>query len=352
MEKEQLNNIITWVLILIVLVLAYMVLKPILIAIIFGFIFGYIFRPVEKKLRKVFRNKTLSTIIMLVFLLSLIIIPIVSFTPTLIRQTFQVYGDLQAFDLSAIFNKISTPLLSEEIIHRLDTSLNSFINQSVNSIMQSFSKILINIPGILLQIFVTFFIFFFVIRDFEVLNKYIAKISPFSIGTGKMLSNEFKSVTNAVLMGQVLVGLIQGLLMGLGFLILGFNNILTLTVLSMVLSIIPIIGPWLVWGPAALFLLMQGDTTIAIILALYGAIFVSNIDNLIRPYFLSRSSNLPVVVSLVGTVGGLMVFGIIGLILGPLILAYALIVIEMYKSGKFTKLYKIERRDEIKSKKL
>ncbi len=338
MRKSQLNNIIIWGIVLVILILTFIVLRPIFIAIIFGFLLGYIFKPVEKRLRKLVRNKTLSTLIILIALLALIIIPIVSFTPTLVQQTFEVYGEMQDFDLSTVFSYFSTPFLNDEIIYQLDVSLNSFIDQAIQQIMQSFSDVIINIPGLLLQIFVAFFTFFFVVKDFDKLNHYVYKISPFSKGAGKMIANEFKSVTNAVLMGQVLVGLIQGLLMGLGFLLLGFDNILTLTFLSMVLAIIPIIGPWLVWGPVAIYSLIQGDITTAIILSLYGAIFVSNIDNLIRPYFVSRSSNLPIAISLIGTVGGLMAFGIIGLIIGPLVLAYTLIVLEVYKDGKIIKL--------------
>ena len=73
---------------------------------------------------------------------------------------------------------------------------------------------------------------------------------------------------------------------------------------------------------------------------LYGAIFVSTIDNLLRPYLLARSSNLPVALGVIGTIGGLYLFGIAGLVLGPLILAYGLILIDFYKQGKLNELFK------------
>ena len=73
---------------------------------------------------------------------------------------------------------------------------------------------------------------------------------------------------------------------------------------------------------------------------LYGALFVGTIDNLLRPYLLSRQSNLPISVSIIGTIGGLYFFGILGLIFGPLIFAYALIIIEFYRKGKLDELFR------------
>ena len=105
------------------------------------------------------------------------------------------------------------------------------------------------------------------------------------------------------------------------------------------ISIIPIIGSWVVWLPVGIFLLIDGQTFSAIFLLLYGAIFVSTIDNIIRPYILSRQSDLPIALSVIGTIGGLYFFGIAGILLGPLILAYVLIIIEFYKEGKLKDLF-------------
>jgi len=91
--------------------------------------------------------------------------------------------------------------------------------------------------------------------------------------------------------------------------------------------------------PAGIFLIIAGQTFSGIFMLLYGAIFISTIDNLLRPYFLSRQSNLPVALSVIGTIGGLYFFGIAGLILGPLVLAYALIIIEFYQQGKLKELF-------------
>ena len=102
---------------------------------------------------------------------------------------------------------------------------------------------------------------------------------------------------------------------------------------------IPVLGSWIVWMPVGLFLIFTGQTFDGIFLLLYGALFISTIDNLIRPYILSKQSNLPIALSVIGTIGGLYFFGIAGLILGPLVLAYVLIIIEFYQQGKLKDLF-------------
>ena len=207
----------------------------------------------------------------------------------------------------------------------------------------------VNLPNIVIQVFVFAFTFFFAIKDSDKLAQYFSDLSPFSKATERRFMREFRGITNSVIIGQVFIGIVQGVALGLCLWILGFENVLSWTIITSIVSIIPIIGAWLVWIPMAVYLVIIGEPTNAVILALYSGIFVSNIDNILRPYILSKSSRLPVVASLIGTIGGLYFLGIVGLVLGPLILAYALIIIEFYKEGRLDELYKDARKDSIGS---
>jgi predicted PurR-regulated permease PerM len=86
-------------------------------------------------------------------------------------------------------------------------------------------------------------------------------------------------------------------------------------------------------------MIISGNVLSGALLLAYGAIFVSSIDNILRPYFLSKRSTLPIAVALIGTIGGFYTFGIIGLVLGPLILAYTLIVVDFYRKGNLKELF-------------
>ena len=146
-------------------------------------------------------------------------------------------------------------------------------------------------------------------------------------------------MTSSIIFGYILIGIIQGIATGIGLLIFGVPHALLLTVFAIFASIIPIVGPWLVWVPAAIYLFSIGNTTAAILFILYSAIIVSSTDNFLRPYIIARKTGVSSVIVLVGMIGGLFVFGILGIILGPLILSYLVLFLEAYKNRTLTEMF-------------
>ena len=133
------------------------------------------------------------------------------------------------------------------------------------------------------------------------------------------------STTRAVVYGIVVTALVQGAVAGLGYWVAGLPAPVTLTAVTVLLALIPF-GTPLVWGTAALWLLFTGQTTAGVGLLLWGTLAVSWMDNIVRPMFLSRAGNIPFILALFGVLGGLAAFGMVGLFLGPVILAVALAV--------------------------
>ncbi len=331
---------VMWAIIAIIFVLTYFVLRDILLAMIIGFLFAYVFHPFYNKINKKIKKPNATTWALMLLILVLFAVPLLYFTPMIVKQTFTIYGTLQEIDIAGTIQDTFPALLNDQMTHSIRLNVNNVLAKAVSSFMTQFTNLLVNLPNIILQTFVFLFTFFFALRDADKLSEYFSKLSPFSKATDKKFKNEFRGITNSIMIGQVFIGIIQGLALGLGFLILGVPNVLTLTFLTMVIGIIPVLGAWLVWFPTAIYLFVSGEITAAIILALYGGLFVSNIDNFLRPYLLSKSSRLPISIGLIGTIGGLYFIGIAGLILGPLILAYALIIIEFYKEGRLGEISK------------
>jgi predicted PurR-regulated permease PerM len=133
------------------------------------------------------------------------------------------------------------------------------------------------------------------------------------------------NTTRAVVYGIVLTALVQGLVAGLGYWVAGLPAPATLAAVTTLVALIPF-GTPLVWGTAALWLLFTGQTTAGIGLLIWGVLVVSWVDNIVRPVMLSRASNIPFILALFGVLGGLAAFGLVGLFLGPVILAVALAV--------------------------
>jgi len=321
--------------ILSIFILAFLVLKPIIIPIIFGLLFGYIFSPVYKRIKHLLKGSNISAFILLSGLTILVVVPLIFLIPLLGRQIFEIYALLQNTNFTEIFSRLFEGDLATTMAIHLDNIFSNIFPALVGGV----SNFLKNLPIFLLQFAVFLFTFYFVVRDLDKLTDFISDLSPFSKSTEKKFLTEFRGITNAIVFGQVFIGIIQGLALGVGLLFLGVPKVLLLTVITCIVSMIPVLGSWLVWLPVGVILLATGKVFSGIFILLYGVFFVSLIDNFLRPYFLSRKSNLPIVLSVIGTIGGLLVFGIAGLLLGPLILAYVLIILEFYKQGKLNELF-------------
>ncbi len=334
-ESKDVKRVVVTSLILALFTLTFFILKPIAMPIIFGLLCAYIFGPVYKMLQKVTRNKNIAASLLVLGLSLIIIIPIIYFVPVVVNQAFEIYVMLQNLNLTEIIQNF----VKTDIASTLAINLDNIIGQFFSGFLNQFKDILTNVAALAFQFAVFLFTFYFATRDADELAAYIRSLSPFSKATETRFLQEFRGITNAIIFGQVLIGITQGLALGAGLFFLGVPNALILTFIASLASIIPVLGSWLIWLPVSIFLLATGETFAGIFLLLYGALFVSSIDNLLRPYILSRQSTLPIALSLIGTIGGLFFFGIAGLVLGPLVIAYTLIIIEFYRHGKLKDLF-------------
>jgi len=154
---------------------------------------------------------------------------------------------------------------------------------------------------------------------------------PFSRENTEKLGKRFKDVTVSTVVGTGVVAAVQGALVGIAFWIAGLPNGLFWGVVTMALAILPVVGSGLVWGPAAVILLMQGRTAAGVLLIVWGAIVVGGVDNFIRPLIYRRFSAIHPLITLIGAIGGVAQFGLLGLLIGPLALSYFFELIRMYR---------------------
>jgi predicted PurR-regulated permease PerM len=154
---------------------------------------------------------------------------------------------------------------------------------------------------------------------------------PFSRKNTETLGKRFKDVTVSTVIGTGVVAALQGALLGVAFWIIGLPNVLFWSVVTMALAILPVVGSGLVWGPAAIILIMQGRPLAGVILIVWGAVVVGSVDNFIRPLIYRRFSAIPPIVTLIGAIAGVSHFGLLGLLIGPLALSYFFELIRMYR---------------------
>ena len=210
-----------------------------------------------------------------------------------------------------------------------------------SSLLNNFTDILLNSPTIFLHLFLILFVFFFGLRDGNKLVAYFQSLSPLSKESEQKIFKQFSDITHTVIFGQIVIGIVQGIVTGVGLFIFGVPNALTLTFLAILSSMFPIIGPWLVWVPADIYLFTLGRTGAAIGLLIYGLVIASLVDNFMRPFIISRKTKINSALILIGMVGGLLVFGILGLVLGPLIIAYLLLLLDACRDKKTPNIFRV-----------
>lgn len=328
-------------------ILVFFAVEPLIFAILWGLILGYIFMPVYHKIRSYVKNDSLAASLVLILAILIILIPLWFIVPLMIQQVFELFKFSQTLDVSGFVNSLF-PTATSQFTVQFSVTLNTLIGKLASAIMNSLIETSLNIPLMLIDIGVIAFVFFFTLKDARKIKEFVRSISPLSKSKEKIVVKQFKDITYSTVYGRFIVGIVQGLLAGLGFLIFGVKNALILTVLAVFLAVLPVLGVFLLWIPIAIYMFMQGNIAIAIAFVLYNLILVSNIDNVLFAYIVSNRTTLSPVFALLSSIGGLFLFGVIGLILGPLIFAYFIILVDLYRNKNLLDLFSEDEVGESK----
>jgi predicted PurR-regulated permease PerM len=182
-----------------------------------------------------------------------------------------------------------------------------------------------------LNLIIAFFGLYYMLHSGDRLWSGFHGYVPFSSGTADALRLHFYSVTQATLLGTIATAIAQGTLIGIAFLLVGLGDPLVWGSMAAFASILPVLGTGLVWMPAVLVLFFQQRYGAMVVMLIVGWLLASNIDNLIRPMVYKKVSNIHPMVTLVGAFAGIKYFGLPGLLLGPLAIAYFFELMKFYQ---------------------
>jgi predicted PurR-regulated permease PerM len=238
---------------------------------------------------------------------------------------------------------ISCDILQLSDRYKLEETIIETIKDTTNSVLKYVSNLALKIPVFILNIFIIIFIVFFLFKDGPRLVEYILKTLSLKTQHKNLIIKQIKDVISAVIYGHFLTAVVQGFVGGLGFFMFGFPSPFLWGLVMIFFSMIPFVGPMVVWVPAAIInialKIMEGDSTgliYGILFIFYGFFVISGIDNLIKPKLIGDRADIHPVVIMLGVVGGISIFGVIGLILGPLILSILITFINIYNREKKT----------------
>jgi predicted PurR-regulated permease PerM len=228
------------------------------------------------------------------------------------------------------------PFLGDQINaywHKLAGSREELMN-ALRQLYEPARKVLLGVGGFVgqgvIQVALVLFVSFFIYRDGRLLaGKLHAIARKLGDDLGEDMLRLSRSTVNGVMYGIVGTALGQALVALLGFLIAGVPAPMLLAAATFFLSMIPV-GPPLVWGGAAIWLYNQGETGWAIFMVIYGLVVISSVDNFLKPWLISRSANLSLLLIALGVFGGILAFGFIGIFLGPTLLALGQVLVNRW----------------------
>lgn len=183
-----------------------------------------------------------------------------------------------------------------------------------------------------IQLTIAFFGLYYLLIAPEGSWRAVEPFIPFSSENAARLRERFRDVTISTLIGTGLTAVVQGTLVGIGFWVTGLPNALFWGVITMVFSILPVVGSGLIWGHAVAALAIGGHYVGAIGLAVWGVVVIGNIDNIIRPYVFRRWAQIHPFITIIGAFAGIRYFGLLGLLIGPLAISYFFELIRMYRA--------------------
>jgi predicted PurR-regulated permease PerM len=344
MEDVYFRKIMSAIILISLAALSFFMLRPILLSIVAGFLLAFIFLPIYKKVNKVIKNPSMAAGTICAILILIILLSIWFFTPMALNQSLKFYSAAQQINfVEPLKNIFPSFFSSEEFSSEVGSILNSFVVKTTNYLVTAFADVILNFPALFLKSVVVFFTFFYVLRDREKFIDYVRSILPYPKEVEKKIFNYTSGITSSVLYGQVIIGIMQGLVIGVAFFIFGVSNAFLLTLLATVAGIFPIIGTTIVWIPVAIYLFMAGSNFAAIGIIIFGVVS-TNLDNVLRPMIVSQRVKISSSIVIIGMIGGFFLFGILGFILGPLILAYLLIILEIYRKKKTSELFIQEQK--------
>ncbi len=270
-------------------------------------------------------NRTFVTVLLLLFAVVVLIIPFFALTSLLIdrvrilaQNTDQILQTVQQIE-----RKLGMQVTQQAQVRQLLQQGATRVSQWIPTVASSVLNIIV-IVGLML--FTMYYLFMQEEAFLAGLHRYL----PFREKTMEELNESLRNNVNANVLGQGLVALVQGLLTGATLWIFGVPEPLFWTVIAFFMAFIPVLGTPLVWGPAAIYQFASGHNTQGIGILIVGVVVIINIDNLLRIWLAKYMGDIHPWVTLVGLTLGVEIFGIVGLVMGPLLLSYLIVLMQVF----------------------
>lgn len=348
--QHQYQKIVPFIVFALALFLFFRLIRPMITVILSSILLAYISFPLYKRIIKKVHNKSLSIILSLFIVVIIILIPFSFLASEITKQGYYFYNSLSSkiakgalfgFGCASADSKVCLILNQAErfSLERLSAfGFDRQLQRLLPTLEEKITKFILSIPIIIAQIFLILVISFFILKEWESILKKIINLLPMRTKTINRLIYEFGNIAHTVIYAQLFVALVQGIVGTIGFYLFGVPLPIILGVMMAFFALIPTIGTAIIWLPASLYLILIGFFSHnywvlvkGICLFLYGILIISTIDNILLAKIVHAKAKVNQIIVIIGVVGGGIMFGIVGIFIGPILLPLLLTYFETFK---------------------
>ncbi len=344
MKKEYFFIAVFSLVVAVTCYLFFRILMPFFTPIAWAAIFAIIFYPLYQKTQRWVKWDSLRALLFTILILLLIIGPALYLTIALTEEAVNVYEMTREWVEEGKFEELTAkgwPIL-QEWFEQIEDAIGPFdidpqnlmktLTEAISKIAVSQGTALVGFTGRFIFYFsLMIFAMFYFFRDGVKLFQQIKQVIPMSSEKAEATVNHLRRVIEGTMYGGVVVAIIQGSLAGLMFAILGLPSAIFWGAVMTFMAFIPILGPYIIYTPASIILIATGSPVKGIVLFTVGTIIVSQVDNLLRPLLVSGQTGLHTLLLFFAILGGINLFGLLGIILGPFIAALFVAIFEIFR---------------------
>jgi predicted PurR-regulated permease PerM len=322
--------------------LCWLMLRPFVGVIAWAAVLVIVFYPVHKRIHKRTGKAALSALLSCVLVILVILIPVVLITIAVVNEVSGAMQNLQAavnYVLSPD-SRVIGPVLNwlgkyvDVDKFRSDEYLFAQLRNVSGAIAGQTLGFIGGLISFVVQMFFVVFTMYYFFKDGDRMLTAIRDLLPLESDQANAVLTRTREVIDASVYGVITIAVIQGSLGGLAFWVLGLPSAIIWGVVMAFLSMIPMLGSFIVWVPAVIFLAVTGHWGKAIALALWGTLVIGSVDNFLRPMLVGSRTRLHELLIFFAVLGGLNVFGVLGVVLGPVVLALALALMDVIRTAQ------------------
>jgi predicted PurR-regulated permease PerM len=348
LRNQTSPDMILWFFLAVFIVSCFMMgwlLWPFLSVIILAIVVSGVFSPVYNLLNRKLKP-TVSSLVTCIIIFFVLFLPISFFVGILANEAWDLYLSARgALQSKPIMDLLEKSVLFEKINHLLANFNIQITGEQLNSAISEIGKVVglflyeqarsitTNVLKFIVNFFLMLLIIFYLLIDSHRLVSFIVRLSPLPDDQDQKLIQKFKDIAAAILLGNGLGGLIQGTLGGTVFAVFGLKSPFVWGVIMALLAFLPIVGIGAVFVPAAIFLLLQGRIAAGIFFIIFYIIISSAVEYYFKPKLVGQHVRMHTLIVFLSIIGGLKLFGILGIIYGPLVVTAFLTLTEIYQTS-------------------